>query len=56
MENTHIFFSAVIDSEFEDLDSNFYLIPLPKSSMICAGKTYAKGIGKDVFIPTIFLC
>lgn len=56
MEITHIFFSAVIDSEFEDLDSNFYLIRLPKSSLICAGKLYAKGISNLVFIPTIFFC
>jgi hypothetical protein len=56
MESTRIYFSAVINSEFEDLDFIFYLIRVPKSSLICAGKlrVYAKGICNVVFIPTTF--
>jgi len=56
MESTHIFFSAVINSEFEDLEFNFYLIRPPKPSLICARKLYAKGLCNVVFIPTIFFC
>jgi hypothetical protein len=55
MESTHISLSAVIDSEFEDLDVNFCLIRLPNLLLVRTGKHDAKGIRNVVFIPTIFL-
>jgi len=54
MESTHILLPAVIGSECEDLDVNFYLIPVPSSSLNCAAKLYAEGICNVVFIPTNF--